>query len=79
MKLCCLPGLSKVSLRATCLPGSGGWLWLVFFVPFGTGRTHLPLVGRGLGSLSKGGLHPISPLSHSQQLEVLIERIPFCL
>lgn len=53
----------------------GGRLWLEPFVLSGTGMTHLPLVGRGLGSCLEDGLYPISLLSHSQQLEDPIEYV----
>lgn len=57
--------------------GLGGRLWLEPFIPSGTGRTHLPPVGRGLGGLLEDGLYPMSLLSHLQQLEALIEYTPF--
>lgn len=72
-----LTGLAKVSLRATCLPGFGGWLWLQPSFPLEQ-EGQIFLSWQRLGSLSEGGHHPISLLSHLQQLEALTECISFC-
>lgn len=55
MKLCCLLGLVKVSLRVICLFGLGGRF-------FGIGRIYL--VGRVLGSFLESGFYFILLLSY---------------